>query len=412
MALWIVLTFLTSIAAVLVSVPFIRKLDERRGRLFGVVVYRDQILEVERDLATGLIDPSQASSATHEIKLRMLAADRAPEEARSSRSVSPNFAIVAVTGFVVLGSVILYAIQGRPDLPSAIPAARALPQAVAAPSPDVQNSEVKSPSSASTGLATVDEMISRLASRLASKPDDPEGWRMLGWSYFHTDRYPDAAEAYAKAASLRPSVAAFQSSYGEALFRASNETVTPEARAAFDKALKLDPKEPRARFFIGLSQEQAGNKSAALEAWIALLKDAAPGDEWVPDLKTRLSNLAKETGTALDPNLSSELPVAVSVPDVRPAVPGSTASDIAAAQTMTEEDRSAMIRRMVDGLANRLAQSPQDSNGWIRLMKARKVLGELDAAKDSVKQALLAFPEAGQDRDAIVREARELGLLQ
>ncbi len=417
MALWIVLTLLTSVAAVLMSAPFLRKLDERRGRLSDVAVYRDQLREVERDLSTGLIDPGQASSATHEIKRRMLAASRAAESVEPGRSVSPNFAIIAVAGFVVLGSVTLYAVKGRPDLPAAIPSARAFtqtvpPLTVTAASSEAPDSVAQNPAGANSGLATVDEMITRLVARLASKPDDPEGWRMLGWSYFHTDHYPEAVEAYAKAANLRPDIAAFQSSYGEALVRAQNETVSPEARALFEKALRLDPKDPRARFFIGLAEEQEGSKAAALETWVALMKDAGPNDEWAPDLKVRIAALGKEIGPIPDLNVQAGSTVATPVPATPSVKRGPSAGDILAAQSMSEEDRSAMIRRMVDGLANRLAQSPQDSDGWVRLIRARKVLGETSAAKDSLRQALLAFPEGGQDRDGILAAARELGLIE
>src|SRR5882672_2499334 len=126
------------------------------------------------------------------------------------------------------------------------------------------------------GLASVDEMIERLASRLKQRPDDPEGWRMLGWSYFSTQRFSESAAAYLKAVELRPAFAEFRSLRGEALVSAANGMVTADATRAFDEALALDPADPKARFFKGLAKAQAGDKKAALDDWIAILNGADP----------------------------------------------------------------------------------------------------------------------------------------
>src|SRR3974377_949357 len=120
MTLWLVLTIMTSLAAVLVSAPFIRRFDRpQAGSAGDVEVYRDQLKEVEIELRQGLIDDAQAETARVEIKKRALAADRMappafPTLARDER----NFAIMGVTGIVVLGSVGLYAATGNPDVPS------------------------------------------------------------------------------------------------------------------------------------------------------------------------------------------------------------------------------------------------------------------------------------------------------
>jgi cytochrome c-type biogenesis protein CcmH len=70
-------------------------------------------------------------------------------------------------------------------------------------------------------LPDVNTMIERLAARLETAPEDIEGWRMLGWSYFHTELYEQAATAYARAVSLDPSSAKLKRSYEEAKAKAS-----------------------------------------------------------------------------------------------------------------------------------------------------------------------------------------------
>jgi cytochrome c-type biogenesis protein CcmH len=257
--LWILLTAMCSAAAVLVAAPFLRRLDGGETALArDVEIYRDQLREVEREAADGLIDAEQAESASQEIKRRLLAADRSSEAAPAPESFGQrNFAIIAVAGIVVLGSTILYAINGRPDLPSvnraprvavaetpsapAMPAAARMSSPAPAPSKVAENQEP--PASAQpTTLPSVDSMIERLAARLKAKPDDAEGWRTLGWSYTAMDRHADAVEAYAKAVALRPDMASYQAGYGEALVRAANGTLSLQAKVSFETALKLDPK--------------------------------------------------------------------------------------------------------------------------------------------------------------------------
>ena len=259
------------------------------------------------------------------------------------------------------------------------------------------------------GLAPVDDMIGALAKRLEANPDNPEGWRMLGWSYFHTGHYAESVKAYAKAVELQPQSAGFQAMYGEAMTRAAKDIVTPEAKAAFEVALKLDPAEPRARYFMGLAKLQEGDKRGALQSWTALLREAGAGGEWAPDLRTRVAALAAEIGISLDPALLK----AEAAPPVPPAtVQGPTAADVKAAESMPEQDRNAAIRRMVDGLTARLARSPKDADGWIMLIRSRSVLGDKDAAKDALRNALLVFAGEDAEKSRIVAAARELGVAQ
>jgi cytochrome c-type biogenesis protein CcmH len=70
-------------------------------------------------------------------------------------------------------------------------------------------------------LPDVNTMIERLAARLETTPDDVEGWRMLGWSYFHMEHYQQAATAYARAVALDPSSAELKLLYEEAKAKAS-----------------------------------------------------------------------------------------------------------------------------------------------------------------------------------------------
>ena len=274
-------------------------------------------------------------------------------------------------------------------------------------------------SSPQGGLATVDEMIERLGNRLRQQPDDPEGWRMLGWSYFNTQRFAESAAAYLKAVELRPAFAEFRSLRGEALVSAANGMVTPEAARTFDEALALEPAEPRARFFKGLAKAQAGDKASALDDWIVILNSTDSDEPWQTDLKQRVADLGREIGVDVSARLRDRQAAARG--DILRALAGpplsasqgrsgASAEDVRATDGMTPPDRSAMIRGMVDGLAARLEQSPRDVEGWIKLIRSRVVLGETDRARQALERALAIFDNAPQERSQIAAAARELGM--
>jgi cytochrome c-type biogenesis protein CcmH len=469
MLLWIILTVMTSAAAVWVSIPLLRRFDDRRAAASNdLEVYRDQLAEVQREMSDGLIDADQATNANTEIKRRMLSAERLLSATKSTLTLGErHFAVVSVAGLVVLGSVILYSNTGRPDLPSVARAPTSLVLgggnqgatfqptqgsaqrggggAVAPTQSQTRDAAVGPPASgpavdgatqgaAAPALGTVDDMILRLVDRLKKDPNNAETLRMLGWSYFSTEKYAEAADAYAKAIALQPKNAALHTSHGEALVRVANGEVKADAIAAFDQALALDPKDPRARFFKGLVLEQTGKKPEALAAWIAVLADAGPDDAWAGDLKARILELASELGVDVSAKLPVEAPVAsvaapakaltaggllqtlkdggASAPTATtPTAPrGPTADDVKAAERLSATDRTAMIRGMVDGLATRLEKSPRDTDGWIQLIRSRKVLGEDAVAKTTLVKALGIFSDAPQEQSRIAAAAAEIGI--
>jgi cytochrome c-type biogenesis protein CcmH len=434
MTLWLILTIMTSAAAVWLSVPLVRRFDRPPAESAGdIEIYRDQLQEIEREWREGLIDDTQAETARVEIKRRILTTDRsAPRAVMPKLSAHErNFALICVTGIVVLGSVGLYAVTGNPDL--------ALTRPPPSPRPHAGEPQRGSDSSslsgfaaaeqigafeserAQTGLPTVEEMIQRLAARLLRNPKDTEGWRTLGWSYLNIGRFPEAAEAYARAIELDPNSTEFRGGRIEALVGSADGIVTSEAKTAIEDTLKLDPKNVRARFFMGLAEKQSGDKALALAEWTELLKDANPDESWVPDLKNRISELKREMGVDGGAPADGPKPViaqglggtlrAQEGPQTPRAVErGPSPQDVQTAEAMAPADRSLMIRGMVDGLANRLEQSPRDAEGWIKLIQSRMVLGERELAKQALARGLKAFADDAPERDRIAAAAQQLGL--
>jgi cytochrome c-type biogenesis protein CcmH len=435
MTLWIILTIMTSAAAVVLSAPFIRRFDRPQAESAGdIEVYRDQLKEVESEQQQGLIDDIQAETARLEIKKRALAADKIAQPVMPNLSGGErSFAMICVTGIVVLGSVGLYAATGNPDLPStrgsgAMQQASASftrgPATPASPVAALQTfvSENQSPPQPQPDLPPVDEMIRRLAARLLQNPKDLQGWRTLGWSYLNLGRFSEASEAYAKAIELSPNDAEIRSARIEALVRSADGVVATDAKNAIDDTLKIDPKNAHARFFRGLEKQQEGDKTSALTEWHEVLRDADPNESWVPDLKNRISELERVLGTdpaagttgAAKPAVaggSLETSRAAGGSPMAPTIEkGPSPQDVEAAEAMAPADRSAMIRGMVDRLASRLEKSPRDADGWIKLMQSRVVLGETELAKQALARGIEAFTDDVQQRDRIVTAAQQLGL--
>jgi len=203
------------------------------------------------------------------------------------------------------------------------------------------------------------------------------------------------------------SSAILRSLNGEALFRANGGRVTAEAKQAFAQALKLDPTDVRARYFIGLALQQAGDPRGAIENWIALLHSAQRGAEWARDLQKQIVRLAATTRVDVKRRMPGARNQAASVPaQADKGMNGPSAEDIRNA-----EDRTAMVRGMVYPLAERLHNNPDDPDGWIRLMRSRLVLlDEPDAAKAAFGDTMQAFASRPAEQTRIRDAAIALGL--
>jgi cytochrome c-type biogenesis protein CcmH len=243
-----------------------------------------------------------------------------------------------------------------------------------------------------------DALLAKLAQHLAEDPADVDGWALLGQSYGALGRYPESAEAYGRAFALRGEDAKLASAYGEALVLAADGIVGEDARRAIAVALAANPADPRARFFDGLAKEQEGDTQGAFDMLLALAKDSPADAPWQDALRARLQALAAKLGI--------EPPTIATAPAAEPG-----ADEAAAVLAMPEAERQAFMLGRIEALAERLQREPEDIDGWLRLARAYKVLGETDKARAAIAGAARAAERAGGNAQERVRAvATELGL--
>lgn len=365
---WIVVAILTAAVAIVLMYPLMRKTEAPQPRRDGeVAVYRDQLAELDRERAAGQIGETEAEYARAEIGRRLLAAAEADEKAgNATRPPRHNLAASLITVLLPALGLCLYIWNGSPDVPDMPLQAR-----LEKPGNDMSL------------------LVARAERHLAQNPDDGAGWDILAPIYFKTLRLGDAELAYRNALRILGPSAERLTGLGETLVAGKDGIVIEAARDAFAQAERLKPGNPRARFYLALSLEQAGKAEEARAAFAALEADAPAGAPWLPLVR---EHLARAGGGA------------------QPAAPGPTAQDMAAANDMTATDRQAMIEGMVASLDAKLKDNPADFDGWVRLMRAYSVLKNDAKAGKALRAGLQAFPPEGEQGRQLLALARELGV--
>jgi len=379
MLLWIAFALLTAAVLAAVLAPLARPADpeeaDRSVELGTLAVYRHQLAEIEAERARGLIGAPEAEAARLEISRRLLAnaarSERAePHAARAlleSRHASIALATAIAVPLLALG---LYLTHGSPGMPSSPFAAR---------------------TDAAKDQAKLAGMIAEVEDRLRKAPEDGRGWEVIAPVYLKLGRFREAANAYANAARLQGETVKLLAGLAEASVLASDGLVTEQARAAYDKILKLEPRRVEARFWLAMAKEQDGRIAEALADYAALLKEAPPEAAYRPPLEMRIKEVTARMAAA----------VAAKPP---------TAADIEAAAKLSPEQRAQMITAMVEGLAQRLKSNGKDLEGWQRLLNAYTVLGRKDDARAALAEARRNFDGDARALSDLSQLAATLGL--
>lgn len=382
MIFWLICGLLVALAVAALLLPLLRPakpaLDLERP---DMAVYRDQLSEIERDQARGLLSEEQAAAARLEIERRLLTAAESQATDKTAAPAQANTLLAAVVALLVpLAALGLYLGLGAPGTPGQPFVER--PQA---PAGDML------------------QMAQSLSQRLAREGGSRDDWLLLSRTYAQLERYGEAANAARQALEQGGEDPETHGFIGEMLVAVAGGQVTAEARQAFARSLELQPNNPRALYFSGLALAQDGQGPRALALWTELAEGSPPEAPWMPMLRQQIGTLAGELGIET-PAVALAAPPPAAEGGIAGQMRGPSAADIEAAQSMSAEDRMAMIRSMVEGLAERLESAPDDLEGWLRLSRAYLVLNEQEKAAAAVGRAeglVESLPADAPERAAV-----------
>jgi cytochrome c-type biogenesis protein CcmH len=406
MPFWIVAFVMAAAVAALMLLALRRAGAESRAAEADMQVYRDQLKEVDRDVARGVLSEAEAETIRIEVSRRLLEADRQVAAADGGRDApgAATGAMAALTAAVVVGGTIaLYLWLGAPGYPDLPLAARIeMAEAARANRPDQASAEAEAANMARPGAEASAEylaLMERLRATVAERPDDVQGHRLLARNEAALGNYVAARAAQDRVVALLGETATAQDLADQAdlMVLAAGGYVSPEAEAVLARALARDPRNGAARYYSGLLMAQTGRGDLAFQLWDGLLRESAPTDPWVPPIRAQIRAVAEIAGVT---DYAPQIGVAAPAPG-----PGPTAEQIEAASEMSDAERMEMIRGMVEGLSDRLATEGGPPEDWARLIGALGVLGNAEQAAAIAEEAEQVF--AGNDAAlSLIAEAR------
>ena len=380
MTLWFVFALMTAAAIFAVLLPLGVGGRAQTGGS-ETTVYKDQLAEIDRDVAAGLIGASEADAARVEISRRLLAAADQTRDppVQSNTRLRRSAALLSLVGLPVL-AVAVYLPLGSPRLGD-------FPLAQRARAPDATQ--------------PLDALVAKVEQHLEQNPTDARGWTVLAPVLARLGRFDDAARAYRNAIAYGGETADRRADLGEVIAAAAGGVVTAEAKGEFEHAQALQADDPKASYFLGLAAEQDGRNADAASIWRALLSKAPQNAPWRPLIEAALTRVGVPGAPAPGaPAPGAPVPGAPALPD----------GAMAAAKDTSDSDRGTMIRGMVERLATRLKQNGDDVEGWLRLVRAYMVMGDRDKAQGALSDARQAVANDVERLRQLNEGLKKLGL--
>ncbi|MGC2458770.1 MAG: c-type cytochrome biogenesis protein CcmI [Gallionellaceae bacterium] len=286
---WLIAGLLTAGALMFLAIPLLRankKHASTKRSEINLDVYRDQMRELEADLAANTLSEAQYQKARNELEKRVLENTPLAEEAVVATS-SDRWVIVAAVVAVPLLAVSIYLLLGKPD--------GTHPDK---PAPDITQ-------------AQIEDMVVKLAQKLKDKPDDAQGWEMLGRSYATLRRFGDSKDAYARAAALEPDNARLLIDYADILAMTNGRIVAGEPEKIVQQALQIEPDNIKALALAGTAAFQRKDYKQAIELWQRILKLVPPDSQVAQAINANVSQAQGLSGQSLT---ASQIPAGQEAP--------------------------------------------------------------------------------------------------
>ncbi|MEM7751909.1 MAG: c-type cytochrome biogenesis protein CcmI [Pseudomonadota bacterium] len=394
MTFWVVAILITGLTVLSLLVALRRQDGAHSGASSDLQVYRDQLKEVDRDLARGVLTEAEAEVVRTEVSRRLLDADQRAREADKVAAGTAWPAALLVTAVLLGGGYWIYATLGAPGYRD-LPMAQRLSEIAEIAENRMRQAEAEE--LASENMPPIPppderftELMTQLRSVLEERPDDVRGLQLLAENEARLGNFAAAREAQDRLLEIKGDAAtpADLITSIDILVFAAGGYVSPEAEEVIRRLLNLAPENGAARYYAGLTLAQNGRPDQAFPIWRRLLENGPQDAPWVSIIRQEITEIAAAAGLDYQP----------------PGLSGPGAEAMAAADAMSEEDRQIMIEGMVEGLAGRLATEGGPAEEWARLITALGVLGQTERAAAIATEARQVFA-AREDALALIDEA-------
>lgn len=360
-------------------------------------VYRDQLAEVDRDLAREVISPVEAARVKTEVSRRLLDADRHLQAAPAAPtgSLAPAIALIAVVLAAALAGYFWLGAPGYSDFP--LQDRLALAEATYNTRASQVVAEAAAP--AAKPVAADPEMldlIAKLRGAVASRPDDQQGLALLANNEALLGNFIASRIAMQHLVELKAGAATVDDhlTLARTMIAAAGGFISPQAEAQLVAALRLDPENGLARYYSGLMFAQVGRPDRTFNLWAPLLRKGPDTAEWIAPIRATIAEVALRAG----------------VHYTLPALRGPSAEDIAAAGDLSDADRAGMINAMVAQLETRLGTEGGPVEDWAKLITSLAVLDQTDHAKAIYAEAIGTFAANPAARTILTTAAKTAGI--
>ncbi len=389
------------VCATLMRAMLRAKAEVDSSAAFDLAVYRDQLREIDRDIARGTVNAEEGARLRTEVSRRLLEADRAGAAVAAAPRPAAGRGLSALVALAVVGSVALYwqiGAPGYPDLPLKLRLEQSEALRVNRPSQAEAEAGAQLPPPRADVDASFQDLMEKLRAAVKDRPDDLRGLELLARNEAALGNIGAAITAQrglisAKAAAA---TAADHAALAELMIVATGGYVSPEAEAVLVEALQKDQRNATARYYSGVMFAQVGRFDRTFILWRALLDEGPPDAPWIAPIRSQMEDIAARAG------------VNYTLPDL--AQPGPSEADVAAAAEMTPEERQAMIEGMVGQLGERLATEGGKVEDWIRLITSLGVLGRTDEAKEIYAEAQTRFAGQSVELSVLAEAAAQAGI--
>lgn len=350
MVFWIITALLTAIAMGFVCYPLLlRNVSSRSEADSEQTLYKARLSEIDKDVELGRLDEISAQAARADEARRLI---KSTENTRPLKVSSTNKVLVILAAlFLPLSSLPFYLSVGSPQ--------EALPTSAA------ENTDNE---------PSIEELVAVAEKRLASNPDDTNGWKVIAPVYMRMGRFDDAINAYENVLRVEGESPEFLLKLADAHIEKNQGQVNETAQQLVSRILELDKENAAARFYTGIIALQSDKPDETMRIWQAMLDEAQGDEEWVPIIQGRIAELKSLENT--------QVPL--------PALDEET---LEAAQDMSTEDRLEMIGQMVSNLSERLQENPNNKQGWQRLITSYMVLNRKEDAQIALANAQKHFSD-------------------